>query len=161
MNISFSKDGNYFAIYSKKSNFIKVYKLNDIETILDEIRSDTFLAELMNKEEIDEVMFGNNTKYLVVRYKTKMEIYHIGQMTMLKRSYVPESFELPKDQLEFICDHFFFSNDHNDAYRCYLACKVSGMKKIKVFNIKHIKRDIIWETDANSINFFEEVADNF
>lgn len=80
---------------------------------------------------------------------------------MLKRSYVPEIYELPRDQLERICDHFFWSNDLNDTYKCYLACKVSGMKKIKVFNIKNMDKDLIWETDANSINFFEEESDNF
>ena len=128
---------------------------------MDEIRTDTFIAELTNKNHIEDVSFGNNTKYIIVRYRTRFEIYHIGQWSMLKRSYVPESFELPKDQLEKICDHFFWSNDLNDNYRCYLACKVSGMKKIKVFNIKHMNRDSIWETDANSINFFEEVSENF
>jgi hypothetical protein len=55
-----------------------VYRIHDIESILDEIRADTFIAELTNKNEIEDVSFGNNTKYIIVRYKTGMEIYHIG-----------------------------------------------------------------------------------
>jgi hypothetical protein len=42
-----------------------------------------------------------------------------------------------------------------------LACKVLGLKKIKVFNADMLNDESIWETEANSINFFEDVHDNF
>lgn len=48
-----------------------------------------------------------------------------------------------------------------ETYTCYLACKVVGLKKIKVFNVMDLHKEKIWEIESNSINFFEEVSDNF
>ena len=161
LDFAFSNDGQNFAIFSRENGFVKVFKLKNIEKILDEIRNDSQQAELVNKDDIVDLSFGNNTKYLIIRFKSKIEIYHLQQMCLLKRSYVPESFELPSDQLECICDIFFESSTKNDSFKCYLACKVSGLKKIKVFNIRELNKDSIWETESNSINFFEEMSDNF
>ena len=44
----------------------------------------------------------------------------------------------------------------NNTYICFLACKVYGLKKIKVFNIKDLHKEKIWDTEANSINYFTD-----
>jgi hypothetical protein len=74
---------------------------------------------------------------------------------------MPIVYEIPKDQLERICDFFFWSEISTENYICYVACKVLGHKKIKVFDIKKMEDEKIWYTESNSINFFEDLNENF
>jgi len=57
--------------------------------------------------------------------------------------------------MERVIDFFFWS-ELDGTYQCYVACKLLGLKKIKVFNADLIEKDPeqIWENEANSINYF-------
>ena len=48
----------------------------------------------------------------------------------------------------------------NDEYVCYIACKVVGLKKIKVFQLEDLHSEKIWESEDNSINYFHETSTN-
>ena len=64
--------------------------------------------------------------------------------------------------MERVVDFFFWS-ELDETYKCYVACKVLGLKKIKVFNAELLISDPekIWDTEANSINYFQETNGNF
>ena len=64
--------------------------------------------------------------------------------------------------MERIVDFFFWS-EKTEEYKCFVACKVLGLKKIKVFDadLFDLDPDQIWETESNSINYFEDTSKNF
>jgi hypothetical protein len=90
-----------------------------------------------------------------------LEIYHIKKLIEKGEEYRPYVYEIPKYRLERICDFFFWSENMSEAYCCYLACKVVGHKKFKVFDIHNLHSESIWETESNSINFFEDLSEHF
>ena len=67
-------------LYSKENGFFRIYPSEDIEKILDPIREGKSLYEQKGIPDIEEISFGNNTKYIVVKYKQKMEVYHLVSM---------------------------------------------------------------------------------
>lgn len=67
---------------------------------------------------------------------------------------------MPTGKFEKILDFFFQANQWNDQYVCYIACKVVGLKKIKVFSYEDMHSEKIWENESNSINYFHETSGN-
>ena len=94
---------------------------------------------------------------MIVQYTKKINIYNIHKMMAQGGEYSPKEFVIPTDQYEKICDYYFKPNDENDKYTCYIACKVQGAKKIKIFDIKKMHKEQTWEDESNSINFFEDM----
>ena len=60
----------------------------------------------------------------------------------LMEQYKPDVYEPPSDMNEFICDFNFRSmtKDGKDMYQCFIACKIVGSKKIKVIDVKQIRK---------------------
>lgn len=128
LKISFSNDGKLFVLYSKESNFIKVFKLPSIDNLLSVIEENNPLVEERygdeSKDHVEKVAFGERSKYMVVQYTQKINIYNIYKMMAQGDDYAPKEFVIPTDQYEKICDYFFKPNVENEKYTCYIACKV-------------------------------------
>jgi len=77
LDIKFSIDGKFFVIFSKENCFFRIYPCENIEKILDSVREGKPLFALEDKSDIHDISFGNNTKYIIVKYQLKVEIYHI------------------------------------------------------------------------------------
>jgi hypothetical protein len=75
--------------------------------------------------------------------------------------YMPDVYVLPPDTLEKIGDYCFYSKEESDNYLCYLACKVFGLKKIKILEIKDLANKEVISSKSNTINYFEEQSDSF
>lgn len=78
-----------------------------------------------------------------------------------KDLYKPDEYVLPLDILESICDYCFYSYEEGDYYHCYIACKVYGLKKIKILEINDLANMEVVSSESNIINYFEELSDNF
>ena len=125
-------------IYSKDRSETKIYQFNNIEELVGKIREDRFVAEFKSDSPIVDIDFGKDTKYILVRYRQKLEIYHLSCLIHNNRGYKPDVYEPPSDMNEFICDFNFRSmtKDGRDMYQCFIACKILGFKKIKVIDVK-------------------------
>ena len=98
-------------LYSKECNFIKVFKLNHIDNLLDVIRENKPLVEERygddTNDEVEQVAFGEHSKYMIVQYTKKIVIYNIIKMMSQGADYTPKEFVIPMEQYEKICDYFF------------------------------------------------------
>ena len=56
----FSIDGKYLVLYSNENKFIKVYEISHIQDIISDIKNQNILVDLKEKDDIQEVSFGNN-----------------------------------------------------------------------------------------------------
>jgi len=99
---------------------------------------------------------------MILKFSQRLEIYHIKDLIQGGKNYEPRTFNIPSDQMEKVVDFFFWS-ELDGSYKCYMACKVLGLKKIKVFNAEQLEidQDSIWDTESNSINYFQDTSTNF
>ena len=81
-------------IYSKDRSETKIYQFDNIEELVGKIREDRFVAEIKSDSNIVDIDFGKNTKYIVVRYRQKLEIYHLSSL-ISNRQYKPTVYEPP------------------------------------------------------------------
>jgi hypothetical protein len=78
-----------------------------------------------------------------------------------KKAYKPRVCHLPTDLLESICDFYFCSEQDTEDYVCYLACKMTGKKKIKILKVGDLDDRDECSSDHHTINFFNALSDDF
>ena len=122
IDIKFSRDGKFFVLFSKENGFFRIYPCDDIEKILDPIREGKSLYENKDIPDIEDISFGNNTKYIVLKYKQKMEVYHLASMYAQQGSYKPQEYHIPIDELKNIQDFYFSSDVETEDFILIIAC---------------------------------------
>ena len=76
---------------------------------------------------MEEICFGKNSKFMIVRYALKLEIYLVQALINRDTKQMqPKVVTIQEGMIENICDiHFETSDVMNDFnYSCYLACRV-------------------------------------
>ena len=80
LDVVFSADGKILTLFSTENNFLRVYEFKNIENVLDSIRTNNHIIEIKDTEGLDEVSFGKLSKFMIVKFQTKIQIFHIAKM---------------------------------------------------------------------------------
>ena len=81
IQISFSPDGKYFALYKTTNNYLTIYTLENIDELLDKVENHEFLRELPKVETLKDAQklkFDQNNLYLISYGETCVNIIDLN-----------------------------------------------------------------------------------
>ena len=138
IQICFSPDGMYFALFKKAYNYLYIYSLDNIDDLIEKVENQDclrVLAQVDTLKDAQKLRFDRNNRYLISYGETRINI-----IDLLDKEEHPFHVLIDEEQFDRIVDLQFVSQSHGN-YRCDLMCQNVQRQIIQVCKLECLDFD--------------------
>lgn len=129
VNIAFSNDGKYFALFRRKVNILQIYEIdnNDIEGLMDKVAEGKYLKQYANLfifQNAQKMLFDLNSRFLACYGREVINIIHLkSEERKIDTKGIDQ--KLFKEILDVQ-----LSSSEDGVYRCDVACLANQREEV-------------------------------